>query len=110
MKWIAIQIQGARRSRSLLRLLGVLTLAPEAREIRVVKGPVSQMYVNLCIRVQSVTRLWSVLGKTIRRDKVLSRHAIVTCEGRHGWDDYELMYHWDQEQIGKKWKQVRSSR
>ena len=77
---------------------------PAAKDIRVHKGP-RQIYTNVNVLTSSVGKLWDALSQVVRRDRTLRQSAIVACEGKHGWDDYELVYHFDPEQIDQKWRQ-----
>jgi hypothetical protein len=104
MKQLHIQVQLDSDHKSILRLIGVLVRLPLAKGVQISKGPVRQKYTNLLIPTSSVRKLWDALNEVIRRDRVLRQDSIVVCEGKHGWDDYELIYHWDSGEIDQKWK------
>jgi len=106
MKIINIQIQQDHRSKAMARLVNDLISLPEIKTIQIHKGPINQKYVNIGIPVRSVRNAWKVLGPKIKSDRVLSRNSVVVCEGKHGWDDYELIYHWDADAIDQKWRTV----
>ncbi len=106
MKIINMQIHQSRHSKTIARLVNYLVSSPEIKAIRIHKGPVNQKYLNIGISVRSVRNAWKVLGPKIKSDRVLSHNSIVVCEGTHGWDDYELIYHWDIDAIDRKWRAV----
>ena len=106
MKNIEIQIQRDHRNVSITEFVTALISLPDIRTIQIRKGQKNQKYVNISIPVRSIRKTWRILGPKIKRDRVLSRTCVVVCEGKHGWDDYELMYHWDIDQIDKKWRQI----
>lgn len=57
-------------------------------------------YVNVMFDTDDAKTLWPVLHKHLFLNRSigqqLSQAAIVTCEGRHGWDNYLLLHHFDQ--------------
>jgi len=57
-------------------------------------------YVNVVFDTDNTPALWPILRTHLFQNRnvgqQISRAAIVTCEGRHGWDDYLLLYHFDQ--------------
>lgn len=104
MKIINMQIHQNHRSETIARLVNDLISLPEIKTIQIHKGPMNQKYVNIGISVRSVRNAWKVLGPKIKSDRVLGRNSIVVCEGKRGWDDYELVYHWDVDAIDEKWR------
>lgn len=58
-------------------------------------------YVNVMFATPDVRALWAALSLRLYGDPKLgpplSRAAIATCEGAHGWDDYRLLAHLDPE-------------
>lgn len=105
MKTIHIQIQQSTESKSITRFVNALLSFPDIKTIEIKKGPIKQKYINIEIPVRSVKKAWVILEPLIRNDKDTSRTSIVVCEGKLGWDDYELIYHWDTDVIDKKWRQ-----
>ena len=99
-----IQIQLLPTSKAVAALVASLLRLPEANELCIRPGPLRNKYINVGIKTQSVRNLWKVLSPMIRSNKQLSGHSIITCGGRHGWDDYEVIYHWESSEIDEKWK------
>ena len=106
MKNIEIQIQKDHRNVCITQFITALIRLPDIKTIKIHKGPKNHKYVNISIPVRSIRKTWNVLRPKIRKDPVLSRTSIVVGEGKHGWDDYELMYHWDADEIDKKWRKI----
>ena len=104
MKSLHIQVQAQSDSRSIIRLLSALLSMPLVRDVKITKGPRTQECTNIDIRIRSVRPTWAVLREVIRKNRTLSRKTIVAGEGKNGWNDYELLFHWRPEQIDKKWK------
>jgi hypothetical protein len=104
MRQLYIQVQADSSDKSILRLISVLMRLPAAKDLRIHKGPVRQEYTNLFVPTPNVRKLWDSLSDVFRRDKALRERSIVVCEGKHGWDDYELIYHMDPDQIDPKWR------
>jgi len=104
MKTIVIQIHQDPRSKRIARFVNTLISLPEIKKLRIDKGPTSQRYVNIGIPTKRVRKTWRELRGKIRSDRILSKNSIVVCEGKHGWNDYELIYHWDVDVIDKKWR------
>jgi hypothetical protein len=104
MKTLLIQIQLSPQNKAVSRLLEELLKIPGTREMKITKGPPRQKYINIAIRTRTVRQIWLCLSDYIRTERMLSRHSIVVSEGRHGWEDYELLFHWKSEKMDKKWK------
>jgi hypothetical protein len=104
MKNIQIQIQQNPANKSFLRIVNGLLGLPDVKTIRFDKGRKNQNYINIFFPVRSVKNTWAAIGPMIKKDKIISRSSIVVCEGKFGWDDYELIYHWDVDKIDKKWR------
>jgi hypothetical protein len=104
MKQMCIQVQANSDDKSVSRLIYALMRLPAAKDIHIHKGPVRQEYTNVIVPTSSVRKLWDGLNETIRRDKTLCQNSIVVCEGKNGWDDYELIYHCKSEEIDQDWK------
>ncbi len=55
-------------------------------------------YINLNFFTEQAPLLWQQLQGLLNDQLVgdwLKRVAIVACEGEQGWDDYQLLYHYD---------------
>jgi hypothetical protein len=103
MKKTQIQVHRGSDDKSVSQLLDILMRSPTAREIHVHKIP-SQRYVNISVLAPSIRKLWGVIRRPIERSRNLRLNTIVVCEGKHGWDDYELIYHMNPDEIDPKWK------
>src|SRR5262249_43289347 len=59
------------------------------------KGP----YVNLMFETGNPRELWKLLRTRLYRDKAvgaaLARASMAVIEGKQGWDDYYLLFHFD---------------
>ena len=104
MKRMEIQVQLLPTCKAVTALVTSLLRLPEAKELWIRPGPLRGKFINVRIQTRNVRNLWKVLSPIIRRNKQLSGHSIITCEGRNGWDDYELIYHWKSSEIDEKWK------
>ena len=104
MKTIVIQIHQDPQSKRIARFVKALIGLHEIKKLRIDKGPTSQQYVNIGIPTKSVRKTWRKLRGKIKSDRILSCNSIVVSEGKHGWDDYELIYHSDVDVIDKKWR------
>jgi hypothetical protein len=101
-----IQIHQDPCSKRVARFINALISLPEIRTLRIRKGPKHQKYLDIAIPAKSVQKTWKALRPNIESDRVLSSKSIVACEGKQGWDDYELIYHWDADVIDEKWRTV----
>ena len=56
-------------------------------------------YVNLTFETNHPNPLWQLLHQQLYHasafGQLLQSASIATCEGRHGWDDYLLLHHFD---------------
>jgi hypothetical protein len=52
-------------------------------------------YVNVFLRTDDLAKLWNQIQTVLLADVEVAKCAIVTCEGRQGWDDYLLLHHFD---------------
>jgi|WetSurMetagenome_2_1015567.scaffolds.fasta_scaffold1512026_2 hypothetical protein len=57
-------------------------------------------YLNVTSHTEDLSALWELIQKALYRDPelgdALAVASIAACEGEHGWDDYLLLYHFDQ--------------
>lgn len=57
-------------------------------------------YVNLCFDTPALAEAWPMIYSRLFEDPgfgaYLKKASIVTCEGQRGWNDYLLLYHFDQ--------------
>lgn len=56
-------------------------------------------YATICVRSNNVAVLWRDIEHALglsRWPKRTRRPVIVVCEGKKGWRDYRLLYHYDQ--------------
>ena len=56
-------------------------------------------YLNLTFLAKDLPQLWARIKADIlahpRLGRNISRASIIICEGKHGWDDYLLLHHYD---------------
>jgi len=56
-------------------------------------------YVSLTFDTDHPKPLWKLLNEQLYQASAFGRFmqvsSIATCEGRHGWDDYLLLHHFD---------------
>src|SRR3954470_11886142 len=52
-------------------------------------------YVNIQFAPSDAAVLWKEIRRCLIDDTKLARVATVFCQGRHGWDDYLLLHHFD---------------
>lgn len=100
---VCIQVQRRSDDASVARLLNVLMRLAMAKEVCIQKGARRKAYTNIVVQTSSLRKLWDALSPTVR-NRILAQCTIVICEGTHGWDDHELIYHMDPEQIDRKWR------
>lgn len=100
MKQLYIQLQPDRcEIEDPTHFVDALVCAAEAQrdteKATVVSGFDDGRYTNVMVTSQSVTELWTVLRPLIVDDSVLALCTMVCSEGDFGWDDYLLLYHFD---------------
>lgn len=44
---------------------------------------------------EQIQQWWALLQAAIKKDTELGKTLIVTAEGHSGWDDYQLLHHFD---------------
>ena len=100
----ALQVQAQPNRSPGLDLAVVLKLFTSAAELadaelEITEGEDDGPYVNYDFRARDLVRLWTVLQGQVFWDQLIGPHlaraAIATCEGKHGWDDYLLLHHYD---------------
>lgn len=63
-----------------------------------VEGHDGHAYLNLNFQTSDVRKLWKRLKTQLydgAQSKALQRSSMAMCEGKYGWDDYLLLYHYD---------------
>ena len=83
------------RSPALDTSAAVATLSSLDDSASVSEGEDSGHYVNIDFTPADAKVLWQKIHGCLSSEPELARIAIVACEGRHGWDDYLLLYHYD---------------
>jgi len=62
---------------------------------------IEEGYINLSINTNSPKELWNSLKSYIQRvdinDNRLMSSLIIVCEGEDSWNDYLLLYHFDED-------------
>jgi hypothetical protein len=67
-------------------------------EAEIESGDEDGRYVNFRFKAVSVESGWSAISALFRLPEIGSAAqtaCILTCEGKHGWDDYLLLHHYD---------------
>jgi len=83
--------------------LTIFTSAAElaGAELEITEGEDDGPYVNFNFLTQDLPRLWEILqGQVFWNQTIgsqLAKASIATCQGKHGWDDYLLLHHYDRE-------------
>jgi hypothetical protein len=62
---------------------------------RVSAGNDNGRYINIDFTPADSVALWREIRNHLHSEPALARATIVVCEGRHGWDDYLLLHHYD---------------
>ncbi|MEM8944567.1 MAG: hypothetical protein AAGD11_05225 [Planctomycetota bacterium] len=65
------------------------------QEVDVSSGVDNGAYINIIVSTNDVVALWSELRDVIANDRLLRSCIIACCEGDNGWDDYLLLFHFD---------------
>ena len=96
MKKFAINLQGRRgdREHHADALLALLNKSGAAGEPEVGRG-----YTTLIAKVRSRPGAWVRVRTYLDANPGVK--AIVTCEGKRGWDDYLLLHHFRDDQQGE---------
>lgn len=107
MKTLTVQIQaglaGAHEIEhaigQLLALAGEKLAALGAEAPRVERHP-GQDWINVNFRARDTGGLWHAiqekLGLAQGNRPPIANALIVVCEGEYGWDDYQLLHHFDE--------------
>jgi hypothetical protein len=53
------------------------------------------VYNNLLYRQDDLPTLWRSIRETLKANPVVGRATIITSTGIQGWDDYQLLHHFD---------------
>ena len=78
-------------------LLASCVTADGVRELFVERGR-SDAWVNFTFTSSSTARTWTAVQAALRHrrwGRALQQSTIVTCQGSRGWDDYNLLHHFD---------------
>ena len=67
-------------------------------DVNVDEGAQIGPYANINIDSRDVANLWSAMRPVIVRDPILAACSIASCEGDCGWEDYLLLFHFDEKQ------------
>jgi hypothetical protein len=54
---------------------------------------------NININSNDLSGLWPVVRSVILSDSSLASCSVACCEGEHGWEDYLLLFHFDEKQV-----------
>jgi|ERR1051325_5070590 hypothetical protein len=84
-------------------LVGTVTRFLEKQEdvahLETVRGFDRVQYINISLETEHPRKLWNALKRDVFKRRPmgphLSRASIVVCQGRHGWEDYLTLHHFD---------------
>ncbi len=76
-------------------LTELTTSSDHPANVDVQEGNDNGRYINVTWSTRDYTTLWETLQKKLEQNQQLSQCSIVCCEGKHGWDDYLLLHHFD---------------
>jgi len=69
------------------------------RSFAFVDGTDEHYYANLMFETDHLHKLWSLLQRQLYQShafgEAMQQCSMAVCEGRHGWDDYLLLRHYD---------------
>ena len=68
--------------------------APDAA-FDVQRGEDNGLYININFDTNDIVSLWDAIGELVSSDPLWASATIACCEGDNGWDDYLLLYHFD---------------
>jgi L-threonylcarbamoyladenylate synthase len=103
-KKISIQIKSDRFSDFELELIQAIgeeiALNKELiSHFEIQKGDDNEKYMNLLFETDALKKLWRQIQTKFFQDLtiglILGKSSIVVCEGKNGWDDYLLLYHFN---------------
>ena len=94
MKLLYVQIQPALSPRLDIEAV-VARLHAFAVPSMVERGEDVGPYINVSYATADLPALWTAVCKQVRSDEALAQCTIVYCQGKHGWDDYRLLHHFD---------------
>ena len=73
--------------------------SPAILKFTVVEGDDEGPYANLMFSTGCMKSLWTLLRDELYADQqignLLIKSSTAMCEGKHGWDDYLQLYHFD---------------
>lgn len=83
-------------------LLGAMIRQDSVANLTVEEGFDDGGYINYVFETPDAEKLWQTLRLAVLDDSlvgmVIQEASVVTCEGQHGWDDYLLLHHYDDEE------------
>lgn len=60
------------------------------------RGEDDGLYININFDTNDIVSLWDAIGELVTSDPLWASATIACCEGDNGWDDYLLLYHFDE--------------
>lgn len=104
MKQINIQLQDSTpANENLPKLLGKLAMIGSAHATTettwLTSGEEDGRYFNLNIECSDLGQVWPLLQPLVTSGLSQGIRMIVTCQGEDGWNDYLLLYHFDESEL-----------
>ena len=108
MKCLNVQLQPGRRSAAAAAaqaddgtahvdaIIAIATEQVPDAAFDVQRGEDEGPYININIDTEDVAALWEAIGELVSSDPLWASATIACCEGDNGWDDYFLLYHFDE--------------
>ena len=60
------------------------------------RGEDDGLYININFDTNDIVSLWDAISELVTSDPLWESATIACCEGDNGWDDYLLLYHFDE--------------
>ncbi len=107
MKCLNVQLQLGRRSGDAAvhaddgtshvdAIIAIATKQVPDAAFDVQRGEDDGHYININFDTNNIVTLWGAIGEFVSSDPLWASATIACCEGENGWDDYLLLYHFDE--------------
>lgn len=97
---LSIQIQPDRvlapnKEQIVQEFVGFLNDISPLKHCHVSRGNENGPYINIDLKSENVQLLWEKIQIELSLNTNVASAIVVVCEGKKGWDDYLLLYHYD---------------
>jgi hypothetical protein len=68
-------------------------------KVRIDRSDDAGTYINVNFKTSDLVKLWDLIRSAFRLDSSTAQSrppVIIVCEGDDGWNDYRLLYHFDE--------------